>query len=89
MEETQGVVGSAETGSPSRGPSLPSGKLLLLHPLIDNWLLLGIAYSIAVMTRTIEDIKSVVKAKPLIEVSYWRKRSWPNRVTAVQGTRYA
>ena len=27
MEETQGVVGSAETGSPSRGPS---GKLLLL-----------------------------------------------------------
>ena len=31
MEETQEVVGSAETGSPSRGPSLPSGKLLLLY----------------------------------------------------------
>ena len=29
MEETPGVVGSTETGSPHGGPSLPSGKLLL------------------------------------------------------------
>ena len=44
----------------------------------------GQSNSIAVLTQTIENIISVMKAKSLIEVSYWRRRSRPDRVAAVQ-----